>query len=548
MRWRNRALCTIAAAAALTTTGLALAAPSPESLQRTLETFTEWTGGPARDLQDFGTGQYQFEGQVVGGARRAIDSASSRYTPEHLADRNGLRVELQALYDGVLHDRPNPPDNGLQETPDPDLLPDWNGNGVYGEAGSGLDDKGDWDLDLDVRRDAGWFRYPTFHDDGQITHGGGRGVAMEVGFVNSRGLFIDATLWLPGDLVSSADPATDVVTITDPASPHPAIVFSDGVSSSQVNYYWFAEAMAARGYVVLTYDPAGQGQSEGTWTDTFQQNTGTGDCYFGGACLDVQDAVRWLVGTSITRRNDLIGYAGWQVRPFVDARDPAEGPANALLELVDSDRIGLAGNSMGALATLNYLTTLASGTSPDGRALPALKAAVAMSGATASAVAPVPLQLQTSDFDGSPTLLGPGVGGVSLGGMGQGIGYYPIKDMLDRLRGPAPASDLSLVVFEGGVHTDHVRVPYVPRTLWSTHLASHYAGAWFDCYINGDGGACAETTGGVAHLSQAFGSEAYTSGDPTGVCIAEPTVMSLNYDAQDLAAMRPRGCFGRATG
>ena len=245
MRWRNRVLCTIAAAAALTTTGFALAAPNPESLQRTLETFTEWTGGPARDMQDFGTGQYQFEGQMVGGARRAVDSAGSRYTLEHMTNPNDLRVELQALYDGVLHDRPNPPDNGLQETPDPDLLPDWNGNGIYGEAGSGLDDRGDWDLDLDVDRDAARFRYPTFHADGSISHDGGHGVAMEAGFVNSRGLFIDATLWLPGDLVTDLNTTKDEVTFATQAPKRPAIVFSDGVSSSQVNYYWFAEAILA---------------------------------------------------------------------------------------------------------------------------------------------------------------------------------------------------------------------------------------------------------------------------------------------------------------
>jgi len=543
---------TVAASVVLTTTGLALAAPSPDSLQRSAETFTEWTGGPAKDMQDFGTGQYQFEGQVVGGARRAVDSASTRYTPDRLTNPETARLELQALYDGILHDRPNPPDNGLQETADPALLPDWNGNGIYGEAGSGTADKGDWDLDLDITRDVGWFRYPTFHDDGTVTHDADpvlpidrpnrqmMGVALEAGFINSRGLFIDATLWLPGDAVTQPGAQRNDFEISQPAD-HPAIVFSDGVSSSQVNYYWFAEAMAARGYVVLTYDPAGQGQSEGTWTDTFQPYPEAGDCYFGGACLDVQDAVRWMVGDAIEPRNDLKGLAGGQVRPFSDPKDPATNPTNPALPAIDVNTVGLAGNSMGALATLKYLTASAE----EGSTLPSLKAAVAMSGATASAVANVPIQLQTSDFDGSPTLVGPGVGGVNLGGQGEGIGYYIIKDMFDRLRTTAPANDLSLIVFEGGVHTDHVRVPYVPRTLWSTNLASHYAGLWFDCHLKDDGDSCHQASTRAPHVSEAFGSEAY-SPDSARTCIGgPPSAMSLNYDAQDLAAMRPRDCFGR---
>lgn len=557
MRRRTKIICAIAVAVGLTTAGVALADPDPNTVVRPVQTFTEWTDSSQQDVADTATGQYQFEAQVEGGARRAADGAGRRYTPGRLTDPTSLRVELQALYDALLHDRPNPPDNGLQETADPALLPDWNGNGVYGEAGRGLDDRGDYDLDLDQRLDAAWFRYPTFHDDGTVTHDadavaaarpshGAMGAALETQFINSRGLVIDATLWVPGDIVTGIDAAVDEshldsITLGPRASKRPTLVFSNGVSSSQIMYYWFAEAMAARGYIVLTYDPAGQGQSEGTWTDTFQQRTGTGDCQFGGACLDVQDAVRWLTGSPIVERTDLTGFQGGQVRPFDGPKDPATGPNNPIVSLVDTDSVGLAGNSMGALSTLNYLTALAE----PGSTLPPLKAAVAMSGATPSAAVTVPLQIQTSDFDGSPTLVGPGVAGVSLGAQGYGIGYYPIKEMFDRVT-PTAAQDASLVVFEGGVHTDSVAVPYVPRTLWATRLASHYAGSWFDCHIKGRPAACTAAATGAPHLSEAFGSELDRGGPGGWSCLATPTMMSLNYDPQDLAAARPRGCHGRA--
>lgn len=511
-------------------------APEPGPVVAGVQTFTDWTAGPRDDLPDQGIGRYQFETQVVGGARRAAASAERRYTPERMTDPATLRVELAELYDDVLHNRPNPPDNPVQEVGHPDLLPDWDADGTYGEPE-------DYDVDVDVDRDAAWFRYPVFGADGSIDHVPDReGVAVEAGFVNSRGLFVDATLWLPGDRLT-----LDGDTVSYPAAlaARPGLVFSNGLSSRQEEYYWFAEAMVARGYVVMTYDPVGQGESDGTWSDLFQQGTGT-DCQFGGACLDVQDAVRWFTAAGVAARPDLQGFEDGQLRPLATQVGTGAVATNPFVALVDTGRVGIAGNSMGALSTLNYLHFLEADAD-----LPALKAAVAMSGATETTAAAVPLQLQTSDFDGSPTLLGPTVGGAYLGQGGEGIGYYPIKGMFDRLVADDD-NDLSLVVLKGGVHTDHVRTPFVTRTRWATYVAEHYAGAWFDCYIAGSAAACDQTRQPVSDpsLSRAFGSEHYAAASTTDAltCIGQaPTEISLNYDPEDLAAARPRDCHGRAS-
>jgi hypothetical protein len=142
---------------------------------------------------------------------------------------------------------------------------------VFGDSGgTSIDGKGDFDADTDDFLDIAPFRLPCYTDaDGWRPHfrttsgtcnttddpadPNALGVAREVKIINARGLVLDATLWMPPAVREAA----------------PVIVFSNGLSSRQEHYYWFAERMAGQGYVVLTWDPAGQGESEGGWTDLF---------------------------------------------------------------------------------------------------------------------------------------------------------------------------------------------------------------------------------------------------------------------------------------
>ena len=195
---------------------------------------------------------------------------------------------------------------------------------------------------------------------------------------------------------------------------------SDGIASDQSDYFWLAMTLAGQGDIVLTYDPAGQGASEGSAVDLFAPPTA--GCTFGGACRDLQDAVRWVL------------------------HDPADAPegensTDPALGLVDPSRLAVVGHSMGALSLLDYLWFQGQGpTGADGRPLPPLASGVVLSGAAATA-AVVPIQFQTSDFDGSPTLIGPAVGGADLAfGRFGGIGYAAMKPLYDQLRtsGPLP--------------------------------------------------------------------------------------------------------------
>src|SRR5207245_5631172 len=119
-----------------------------------------------------------------------------------------------------------------------------------------------------------------------------------------------------------------------------------------------------------------------------------------GACRDLEDMTRWFTGAAVTRVPNTGPPRGEALH------DPAKNPANPALGLLDRSKIAIAGNSMGALSVVNYLRYLATGKGADGRSLPPLAAAISLSGMAPTA-AVVPIQFQTSDYDGSPALVGP---------------------------------------------------------------------------------------------------------------------------------------------
>ncbi len=317
-------------------------------------------------------------------------------------------------------------------------------------------------------------------------------------------------------------------------------------------------SIAAQGDIVLTYDPAGQGASEGSAANLFEPQTD--DCTFGGACRDLQDVVRWLLHYPIEPIVNLsestplapVTTAGDAPTPQPesattdnpDMHDPAYAPegengTDPALNLINPAKVAVVGHSMGALSLLNYLWWQQRGPDgADGEPLPPLATGIALSGAAPTA-AVVPIQFQTSDYDGSPTLIGPEVGGEDLGFSGDGIGYAQMKPLYDQLRTGGPGtSALSLIVLEGGVHTDFIDTPYITRTEWSLSVSAHYATTWLDCYLQGHAPSCLSAVTAVPHLSTSFASEAAPSSGPlphASHCITVPTTASLAQSPQQFA-------------
>jgi hypothetical protein len=86
---------------------------------------------------------------------------------------------------------------------------------------------------------------------------GRRGVMVPVSYTNRYGALIR------GDVFAPLPGATDPYTGKELKPPYPGVVITTGsVQGSERMYFWLAQDLAERGYVVLTYDVQGQGRSE----------------------------------------------------------------------------------------------------------------------------------------------------------------------------------------------------------------------------------------------------------------------------------------------
>ena len=533
-----------------------------------VESFTWWLDNALDGFTDPALGRYNFEAGLYGAARRAIQ----RYPERYLDPDMDVRHELQVAIDAIAHNRPSLPYSHIGDAGHPMFLPDWDHDGVFGDSGgTAPGDTGDYDAESDTINDTAYFRAPcydeTYHPHHRYASGAcdtgdagsepyEMGVAHEMRVVNARGLELDVTLWLPMKaFAGNGCPALGSASYTNRESwtgcvaaanlgsvSLPGVVFANGLASLQNHYYWFAMRMAAAGYVVMTYDPAGQGESEGTGGDLFARaDPNPPEGVFPGTNRDVQDMVRWFVGHPIVA----VPYDDLRFEP---PADPAANPSNPAAPVLDEARVGLAGNSMGALATISYVQYLERGVGADGRPLPQIKAAIPMSGASGAMRAVVPVQLQTFDYDGSPAFIVPAAFGTFLGFGSQGIGYPPMKRVYDEMRASGQGHNaVSFVVMEGGVHTDHVDQIFVPRTLWGISVAGDYAQAWLDCHVAGIASACATAASPAPHLSRGFASEIDADG-PAGPgpsrCIRAPDQAMLNQAPRDfVAAMRGQPAY-----
>ena len=515
--------------------------------------FPDWLGGTQQSFQDASTGEYSLEAGFIDGVQRIIDQAQA-----HAGD--SPQQQLQTLIDSLAHMRPDPPYTHMTDAGDPHYSADWNHDGTFGDTreqtpGGG---PGDFDVDVDSGHETAYFRYPCLSQaDGWALHyvsangacNNGApyrvGVVHKVTVIGSRGLAIEAKVWIPGDAFKpGACPALGSASYGSAAawnnciSPSsfsgkrfPGIIVNDGLASIQQEYYWLDEKLVADGYIVVGYDPIGQGRSEGNFADLLGltlPNRGT--CQLAGSCVDVQDMARWFTGQKIVRIVD----NGARIAP---RKDPATNVPNPVLPILDTSRIGMTGHSMGAISTLSYEAALATGHGFDGRPLPPIRAAVPLSGALTTTSA-APTLFLTSDYDGSPTTITPALLGIELDGAGQGIGYYTIKSLYDGLRASPSRAPLQLLVLEGGVHTDYADQPPIFRTTWSLGMAGWYETAWMDCYVRGVAVACARAHQPLEHLSKAFASEQDLDGGgpQPSWCMTVPTDAVLSMTPRDFIA------------
>ena len=237
------------------------------------------------------------------------------------------------------------------------------------------------------------------------------GHKVEFEFDNGAGSQLAGTVWAP-----SAERLKKLWS----KSPLPGIVYAPGVISAQPMYYWFAQEMADAGYVVMTYDLTGQGRSEGSNAD---------------------DPPR-----------DLRAALGF----FLSAENPLRG-------MLDADRIGTAGHSLGAFAVQTV-----------GDFGGVVKAISAHSDLQASYAGNVPIQGQGADYESFVFPPQPSPGSDPNGKL---AAFKAIA---------ARGVDVQEIVIESGTHMAWSHVTWAYTSVWSEAVALHYALAWFDRYLYKD--------------------------------------------------------------
>src|SRR3712207_6503180 len=165
----------------------------------------------------------------------------------------------------------------------------------------------------------------------------GHGAVLPILFTARNGSTLSGHVWM---------------TVSGPAR-RPGIVITNGSVQAPEELYWFAaQTLAKAGYVVMTWDPQGQGYSD-TYGNGPDRNDGVpsqqGRPFFDGT----EDALDFFFSTPqapyVPRPSCTSGtsHAGKHAARVEDGRSSAHNP---FWESVDFGRVGVVGHSLGSAA------------------------------------------------------------------------------------------------------------------------------------------------------------------------------------------------------
>jgi dienelactone hydrolase len=275
-------------------------------------------------------------------------------------------------------------------------------------------------------------------------------------------------------------------------SKRPGIVITNGSIQADEQLYWFvAQALAKAGYVVLTSDPQGQGQSD-EQGESPDQNEGSPAQTDGRPFYDgTEDALNFLLSTPkrpyepVPSCDSGTSHAAKQDRRVAAGLNAAYNP---FWRILNPSRIGLAGHSFGA-----------AGVSFEGQKDPRVSAIVALDNLGAPSV-PTSGNLSLKPCPSNPASHDPAPITKPALGMSADYGLTPTPytsdpDPLAKSRQSLAYTqagvDTGEIVIRGGSHYEFSFIPNIgfPATLRGADEVAWYATAWFDKYVKGDSSA-----------------------------------------------------------
>ena len=247
---------------------------------------------------------------------------------------------------------------------------------------------------------------------------------------------------------------TPPASVPKPDGGFPGVVITDGsIQAYQNLYFWAAQDLAANGYIAMTYDVQGQGDSD----------LAGSDCP--GACSGVpyQQNYNFYQGAE-----DSLSF-------FLSGGNP-------VLAYLDASRVGIAGHSLGAGAV-----------SQVGQCDSRVKAIVAwdnLSAPSSCGGATYPAEYQ---YTGDPLLHTPALGmsnDYAFNTQPRDTAPEPEGKQGGYKQLVAAGVDAAEVVLRGATHLEYMYIDAVlPASRLGERMASYYTVAWFDRYLKGEASA-----------------------------------------------------------
>ena len=281
-------------------------------------------------------------------------------------------------------------------------------------------------------------------------------------------------------------------TRSGPAS-RPGIVITEGSVQADEQLYWYAaQALAKAGYVVMTFDAQGQGQSDTPGESPDQQEgvpaQSDGRPFFDGT----EDAIDFFLSTPAHPYVPVPSCSTGTVHLAKQESRVEQGLDNGynpFWSILDSTRLGLAGHSYGA-AGVSYI----------GQWDPRVSAIVAWdnlsgtdptaSGGTTGAPREQPCPSTPADRSVPP---------ITKPALGMSADYFlpptpntaqpnPVAKTTESFAYSQAGVDTGELIIRGGSHLDFSFIPNIAfgASLRGADMITWYTTAWFDKYVKGD--------------------------------------------------------------